>query len=43
MASEVPASRQISFNSSSGFNRFNGGHELTLSKTGFTHNDYLHR
>ena len=30
------------FNGSSGFNRFNHGDDLMLSKTGFTHSDLLH-
>ncbi|EBB3896709.1 hypothetical protein DZD19_21930, partial [Salmonella enterica] len=29
------------FNGSSGFNRFNYGNDLMLSKTGFTHSDLL--
>ena len=29
------------FNGSSGFNRFNHGDDLMLSKTGFTHSDLL--
>lgn len=30
------------FNGSSGFNRFNYGNDLMLSKTGFTHSDLLY-